>query len=157
MKDGRRFGGPPKPYVPAQEPAGVINTTDLDSHNMQTARGWVQGYNAQAAVTERQIVVAAEIAVRSPDFGHLEAIAQSTESELEKIGVEKPQVMLADAGYWHQRQMEKIVSRGTQVLVPPDADRRNGGKPRKGWDGGFYEFMRRVLQSEHGGSLYRKQ
>jgi transposase len=43
MKDGRRFGGPPKPYVTPQEPAGVINTTDLDSHNMQTARGWVQG------------------------------------------------------------------------------------------------------------------
>ena len=157
MKDGRRFGGPPKPYVPPQEPAGVINTTDLDSHNMQTARGWVQGYNAQAAVNEQQIVVAAEIAVRSPDFGHLEAIAKATESELAKIGVGKPGVMLADAGYWHQKQMEKIVSRGTQVLIPPDADRRKGGKPRKGWNGGFYEFMRRVLQSEHGASLYRRR
>jgi hypothetical protein len=157
MKNGRRFGGPPKPYVPPQEPAGVINTTDLDSHNMQTAGGWVQGYNAQAAVNEKRIVVAAEIAVRSPDFGHLEAIAQATESELEKIGAKRPGVMLADAGYWHQKQMEKIVSRGAQVLIPPDADRRKGGKPRKGWNGGFYEFMRRVLHSERGASLYRKR
>ena len=41
----------------------MINTTDLDSRNMQTAHGWVQGYNAQAAVDENQIVIAAEITV----------------------------------------------------------------------------------------------
>jgi len=32
----------------------------------------MQGYNAQAAVNERQIVLAAEIHSDSPDFGHLE-------------------------------------------------------------------------------------
>ena len=42
MKDGRRFGCPPKPYTPPDQPAGVINTTDPDSHNMQTAKGWVR-------------------------------------------------------------------------------------------------------------------
>ena len=28
MKDGRRFGGPPKPYAPPETPAGKINLTD---------------------------------------------------------------------------------------------------------------------------------
>ena len=65
-KRGRGFGSPPKPYQPPDEPGGVVNTSDPDSHNMQTAKGWVQGYNAQAAVTENQIVIAAEIMVRSP-------------------------------------------------------------------------------------------
>jgi transposase len=158
-KQGRRLSKhPPKPYVPPQEPAGVINTTDLDSHNMQTARGWVQGYNAQVAVNEKQIVLAAEVEVRSPDFGHLGPIAKATQSELKKIGVkQKPGVMLADAGYWHQKQMEQIVSRGTQVLIPPDADRRKGAQPRNGWDDGFYEFMRRALRTERGALLYRKR
>jgi hypothetical protein len=54
MKDGRRFGGPPKPYQPPETPAGKINLTDPDSRNLKTPRGWVQGYNAQAATNERQ-------------------------------------------------------------------------------------------------------
>src|SRR4051794_3815384 len=52
MKDGRRFGGPPKPYQPPDRPQGKINLTDLDSRNVKTLRGWVQGYNAQAVCTE---------------------------------------------------------------------------------------------------------
>jgi hypothetical protein len=158
MKDGRRFGGPPKPYQPPEEPAGVINTTDPDSRNMQTAKGWVQGYNAQAAVNEHQIIVAAEITVESPDFGHLKGIVEAAEAELAQAGIsDSPEVLLADAGYWHQQQMEEIVSRGTQVLIPPDADTRKRSGPRRGWEGGPYEFMRRVLASEHGGALYRKR
>jgi Transposase DDE domain len=64
-------------------------------------------------------------------------------------------VVLADAGYWHQKQMEDIVSRGTQVLIPPDSSKRKGTRP--GWDGGLYAFMRRVLDGETGGALYRKR
>ena len=63
--------------------------------------------------------------------------------------------MLADAGYWHQVQMDALVSRGMQVLIPPDAGKRKGARP--GWDGGLYAFMRRVLATEHGGELYRKR
>jgi hypothetical protein len=32
--------------------------------------------------------------------------------------------VLADAGYWHQPQMERIAADGTQVLVSPDSDGR---------------------------------
>jgi hypothetical protein len=53
------------------------------------------------------------------------------------------EVIVADAGYWHQLQMQAIIERGIQVLVPPDADKRK--TPRPGWDGGAYAFMRRVL------------
>ena len=64
-------------------------------------------------------------------------------------------MVVADAGYWHQAQMEKIVSRGIQVLIPPDAGKRKGARP--GWDGGAYAFMRRVLATDLGGALYRKR
>ena len=53
--------------------------------------------------------------------------------------------MLADAGYWHQQQMEKVVGRGIPLLIPPDADRRKGKPASPGWNGGLYAFMRRVL------------
>jgi hypothetical protein len=107
-------------------------------------------------VNEQQIVLAAEVTIDSPDFGHLEPMVEATETELEKAGVrEPPKVALADAGYWHQQQMERIVSRGTQVLIPPDASKRRGARP--GWQGGYYAFMRRVLQTERGRDLYRKR
>jgi transposase len=156
MKDGRRFGRPPKPYQPPATPAGKINVTDPDSRNVKTSRGWVQGYNAQAVCTEEQIVIAAEVTVDSPDFGHLEPMVAATEIELAAAGINAaPEVVLADAGYWHTEQMENITSRGTVVLVPPDAGKRKGTRP--GWDGGLYTFMRRVLASERGGELYAKR
>ena len=156
MKNGRRFGRPPDPYQPPHTPTGKVNVTDPDSRNLKTTRGYMQSYNVQAAVDERQIVVAAEINIDSPDFGHLGPMAGAAERELQAAGVtEKPQVIVADAGYWHQGQMESIVSRGTQVLIPPDADKRRA--PRPGWDRGYYAFMRRVLATELGSAIYRKR
>src|SRR5215212_6414203 len=91
MRDGRRFGAPPKPFEPPPTPAGKVNVTDPDSRNVKTPRGYVQGYNAQAAVTERQIVVAAEINTDSPDFGHLGPMVDAARTELAAAGVtDKP-------------------------------------------------------------------
>src|SRR5919202_430895 len=141
--DGRRLGRRPKPYEPPDTPAGKINVVDPDSRNIKTPRGYLQGYNAQAATNEQQIVIAAELNADSPDFGHLEPMVSAARSELERAGVgDRPDVVVADAGYWHQEQMEEIISRGTQVLIPPDALKRKGIRP--GWDGGLYTFMRRV-------------
>src|SRR3954447_11771282 len=155
MKNGRRLGAhsPPKPYRPPQTPEGKINLSDLDSRNVKTPRGWVQGYNAQAVTTADQIVVAAEVTVDSPDFGHLEPMLGAARADLDYAGVsDSLDVVLADAGYWHQVQMERLMSEGVQVLIPPDANKRKGDRP--GWQGGLYAFMRRVLSTERGGELY---
>jgi len=133
-----------------------MNVTDPDSRNIKAPRGYLQGYNAQAATNERQIVIAAEVSADTADFGHLEPMVSATQDELERAGVdERPGVVVADAGYWHQDQMETVIDRGIQVLIPPDALKRKGARP--GWDGGAYAFMRRVLDTDHGGGLYRKR
>ncbi len=156
MKDGRRFGGPPNPYEPPDTPAGKVNVTDPDSKNVKTPRGYMQGYNAQAAANEQQVVIAAEVNADSSDFGHLEAMVNATEAELERAGVtDAIEVVVADAGYWHQKQMERVINKGIQVLIPPDAGKRRGTRP--GWDGGAYAHMRRVLETDLGGGLYRKR
>jgi hypothetical protein len=72
MRDGRRFGKPPAMWVAPEEPTGEINLTDPDSRNMLETRGFMQGYNAQAAVNEQHVVLLAEICVVKPDFGNLE-------------------------------------------------------------------------------------
>ena len=110
---GRRLGASPTPYTPPETPAGKINLTDPDSRMLKASRGYVQGYNAQAAVDENQIVIAAEVTVDSPDFGHLEPMLDAAQSELEAAGVtETPGVLLADAGYWHKEQMENVINHG---------------------------------------------
>ena len=156
MKDGRRFGRPPDPYQPPATPEGRINLTDPDSRVVKGLRGFIQGYNAQAVTNEHQVVIAAEVMTAAPDFGHLEPMLDAAQRELRAAGVtDTPGVLLADAGYWHQRQMERIVDQGIPVLIPPDASKRKGARP--GWDGGLYAFMRRVLATEHGGGLYRQR
>jgi len=155
-KDGRPLGRRPKPYQPPAVPAGKINVVDSDSRNIKSPRGCLQGYNAQAVTNEHQVVIAAEISADSPDFGHLEPMVSAAQDELKAAGVtDTPQVVVADAGYWHQDQMETVVSRGIEVLIPPDALKRKGARP--GWDGGAYAFMRSVLETDHGGGLYRKR
>ncbi len=155
--DGKRLGRRPNPYTPPASPAGrKINTSDPDSRRLKAPQGYLQGYNAQSAVTDKQIVVAAEINAETADFGHLEPMLDATLGELEAAGVsDRPAAVVADAGYWHSEQMDAIVSRGIQVIVPPDAAGRK--TPRPGWDGGRYAFMRRVLATEAGGELYRKR
>ena len=156
MRDGRRFSRPPDPYTPPTTPEGRINVSDPDSRVVKGLRGFIQGYNAQAVTNEHQIVVAAEVMTAAPDFGHLEPMLDAAQRELEIAGVtERPEVLLADAGYWHQQQMEHIIDRGIQVLIPPDASKRKGA--RRGWAGGYYAFMRRVLAGERGGELYRQR
>ncbi len=156
MKNGRRLGSPPKPYAPPALPAGKVNLTDPDSRNVKTPRGYMQGYNAQAVVTAGQVVIAAEINNESSDFGHLEPMVSATQSELAKAGITQPvEIAIADAGYWHGQQMEQVVNRGIQVLIPPDAGKRRGTRP--GWDGGLYSFMRQVLATDYGGGLYARR
>jgi hypothetical protein len=156
MKNGRRMGAPPNPYRPPLTPAGKVNVTDPDSRNVKTPRGYMQGYNVQAAVNEQQIVIAAEVTIDSPDFGHLGPMVIAVEGELISAGVtDTAEVIVADAGYWHQVQMQAIVKRGIQVLIPPDAGKRK--TPRPGWSGGAYAFMRRVLATDYGSALYAKR
>ena len=98
--DGSRRMAPGmlKPYQPPVAPTGLINVTDPDSRVVRThGQPPLQGYNAQAAVNEHQVVVAAEITVDSPDFGHLEPMVNATRRELRRHGLGDPQVVLADA------------------------------------------------------------
>jgi hypothetical protein len=83
--DGSRRMAPGmvKPHEPVLVPTGLINLTDHDSRPMRT-HGYkpLQGYNAQLAVNEQQVVIAAELTTDSPDFGHLEPMVRAAQREL---------------------------------------------------------------------------
>jgi len=73
------------------------------------------------------------------------------------VGVRgKPGVVVADAGYWHQEQMQRAMADGIPVLVTPDGGLRKGPR-RFGWDKGQYAFMRAVIASDAGTALYKRR
>jgi Transposase DDE domain len=133
MKDGRRFGCPPNPYEPSELPGGKINTTDPDARRMKFGRNFIPAYNAQAAVTEEQIIVAAEITTEGGDFEQLEPIVSAAERALSEAGVkERPEVVLADAGYWSNDHIDSLRERGLVPIVAPDTTRNRPRKTRLG-------------------------
>jgi len=107
-------------------------------------------------VTEDQIVLAAEISTRPGDFSQLRPMLTATRQELEqaKIG-DRPEIALADAGFWNEEHMDALAADGITVLIPPDAGNRRGERP--GWTGGRYSWMRQILKTEAGTELYRKR
>ncbi len=154
---GRVLKGNSKSFTAPELPDGVINVSDPDSRVMRT-QGTPprQAYNAQATVNDQQVVLAAEISVAAPDFGHLAPMLEATLDGLREQGVEQvPEVVLADAGYWHTAQMQAIERQGIEVLAPPDGNLRAGKRP--GWEHGRYEQMREKLTSERGRQLYAQR
>jgi transposase len=154
---GRRPGGRAEPYRPPELPAGKVNTTDPDSRPIPIGFGFVQGYNAQAAVNEQQIVLAAETTNISTDFSQLDPMVTATLDELERAGIDRlPEAVAADAGYWNEQQMDEVVAnKHIPVLVAPDKGTR--ATPKRWLTSGRASWMRIVLGSEHGHQRYRKR
>ena len=156
MKNGRRFGAPPEPYPPPATPQGKINMTDPDSRLVKGMRGLAAGLqrpggDQRAADRHRR---------RDDDCRPTSATSNRCSTpratSCTAVGVaEPPDGVVADAGYWHQDQMQRVVADGTPVLIPPDSRSREGSRP--GWDGGLYAFMRRVLATDRGDELYRQR
>ena len=154
---GRRQGGRATPHRPPEVPAGKVNVTDPDSRPIPIGFGFVQGYNAQAAVNEQQIVLAAEITNTSTDFSQLDPMVTATLSELERAAIEqRPEAVAADAGYWNEQHMDEVVAnKHIPVLIAPDKGTR--GTPKRWLTSGRASWMRSVLATEHGHELYRKR
>ena len=154
---GRRPGGRANPHRPPEVPAGKVNVTDPDSRPIPIGFGFVQGYNAQAAVNEQQIVLAAEITNSSTDFSQLDPMVTATLSELERAGIEqRPEAVAADAGYWNEQHMDEVVAnKHIPVLIAPDKGTR--GTPKRWLTSGRASWMRSVLATEHGHERYRKR
>jgi hypothetical protein len=120
-RDGKRFGRPPNPWQAPEIPAGVVNLSDPDTKLMKGMRNYVQGYNAQAIVNDRQIVLAAEITNDPGDFSHLRPMIDSMLSEFDRAGVQdRPEIVVADAGYWNEEHINDVIAdRHMQVLTRP--------------------------------------
>lgn len=115
---GRKLTGPPpKPDAARRKAPRRANTTDPHSRIIATgSRGVLQGYNAQAAATSGQIVVAAEVTVTTNDQPHFVPMATAATENLSDAGHDDTVgVFLADAGYWTAANASTEV--GAPVLI----------------------------------------
>jgi transposase len=77
------------------------NTTDPQSRTMKTAAGWLQGFNAQAAVNAGQIVIAAAVTQDHNDSQQLTPMMNAVQANATAAGITgQIGIVLADAGYW---------------------------------------------------------
>lgn len=127
---GRRpVGRPPKPATErkAKPKALRVNLTDPDSRLLPSPRGFIQGYCAQAAVSEDHLILAAEIAPEGGDQRQLAPMTAAAAAQIEAAGIEqRPATALADAGYFNGAQIEALEREGLEVLVATRSD-----SPRK--------------------------
>lgn len=136
-----------------------VNTTDPDSRIMKTATGWVQGYNAQAAVNEDGIVLAAEVVQDLNDVGQCQPMMTRTRTNLDAIGITEPVgVMLFDAGYLSEANLtaegpDRLIATGKAWKLR-HSDPTTGSAPT---DAGPIEAMDHRLRTEEGTALYAKR
>lgn len=100
---GKKTTGPkPSPNTARRSSARRANSTDPHSRIMaHAAKGVIQGYNAQAAATEQQVLVAAEITVTTNDQPQFLPMVATVQGNLRGAGESgRVGVFLADAGYW---------------------------------------------------------
>jgi transposase len=155
-RDAHPRGRPPVPAEPSAGPEGKVNTTDPDSRTMRSAKGFLQGYNAQALVNESQVVIAAEVLTEANDSRALAPMLELAATELGRAGSdERPGIVLADAGYWSTDQIDRVREGPTVPLVPPDGHAR--GIPAPDPCAGPSGFMRRALRTPTGEALYRRR
>ena len=129
---GRKLTGPP----PSQEAARRAeprraNTTDPHSRIIANAsKGVMQGYNAQAAATAGQIVVAADVTATTNDQPHLVPMATAVVENLADAGSDQGVgTFLADAGYWTVANGTADVGAANVLIATRQSAWRKADKP----------------------------
>ncbi|MEP7178852.1 MAG: transposase [Pseudonocardiales bacterium] len=99
-----------KPTAPSL-PKTVANITDPQSRLMPTRKGFLQGYNAQFAITADQIIVATQLGQNTNDMSSFVPMMHAAvrASQMLHAATDSPNhlvgVVLADAGYCSDRNL----------------------------------------------------
>ena len=159
-------GRKPKEPDPTPSEKAKANVSEPESRIMKTRKGYVQGYNAQAAVTEEQIIVAAEVTQEANDVKQLHSTIEKTAENLQGAGVEeRVGTALADAGYWSEANVQEAEADGPELLIATTKDwkQRKAARERPPPRGRIpkdlscRERMERKLMTRRGRALYKKR
>ena len=91
-----------------------LSRTDADSRFLHSRDGFVLGYPAEAAVREDGLIVAARVTQAANDHASLVPLVDQTE---QRCG-QRPQKVLADAGFYSNQNVQAMEQRGVELYVP---------------------------------------
>ena len=158
---GSAKGGIPHVPDPAQArpaPRAQQNFTDPDARIMVdgATKGFVQAYNAQAAVDgHAQIIVACGVSQEATDVRQFEPMLEQVVANTARV----PAIVTADAGYFSDANVRAAVEAGIEIYIPPD--KRVDGRTAPGsWDrraGGLARHMRAELDTPAGRAIYARR
>jgi transposase len=161
--EGRKKPGKPA-APPSDEPAPKAqrNFTDPESRIMKSKDGFVQAYNAQAAVDgTAQVIVAHDLTQSGSDQTQLVPLVAAIAANLDR----KPGAFSADAGYCSEANLEALQARGIDGYIAtgrakhPTANNGKVGGPltqamrKKIADGGFetpYRLRKQIVEPVFG-------
>jgi transposase len=149
------------------------NTTDPDSRMMSTRRGWVQGYNAQIAVTDDHLILATTLTQHVGDVTCFEPMMHAAATAATIIDRHRPTTdtvgedqvgigtLLADAGYFSEDNLtvigpDRLIALGTaRELHRAARANRAAGPPSE--DAPPAEQMRHRLRTIEGEQTYKRR
>ncbi|MBM5801906.1 MAG: transposase, partial [Cyanobacteria bacterium K_DeepCast_35m_m2_023] len=150
----------PQPTLPTDaagnpKPQAQRNFTDPDSHILKGADGWIQGYNAQAAVdADHQVIVAIGVSNQPSDAVHLLPMLERTLANTGRW----PDAFIADAGYCSTANLEACEEKGLQAYISTSRQ-QHGQRPRPSRGRAPRDLdargrMERKLRSKAGQAIY---
>lgn len=157
--EGRRMGVPhkePDPEKTVPEPKAQRNFTDPDSRIMLdgATKGFIQAYNAQAAVDgAHQVIVAADVTQQAPDSGQLIPMLTLLDQNTGLL----PEKLSADAGYFSEANVTDPRFVGVEMFIPPQQHEDDPDKPRRRAKPKSQAavMMREKLAADEGKDVYR--
>jgi transposase len=156
--DAAAAGKPPDDGTPADK--AQRNFTDPEAKIQKTSDGFIQGYNAQIAVTggPAQIIVAQHVTAAAPDVQQLVPVVTAITQTLRR----QPAVVLADAGYWSEANVGALKAKGIEPLIATGRRKHTDpvpiapqGRPPAGLS--VKERMQRALATVRGRRLYARR
>ena len=142
---------------PSDKPADKAqrNFTDPESRILKTKDGFIQGYNAQAAVdADHQVIVAHGLTNNGSDQGQLKPMVEAVETMAGGL----PKELSADSGYCSEANLKLLEDRNIKGYVAVGRQRHGQSSPagrRRCQPGSRAAAMRRRLRRGGRRSRYR--
>jgi len=142
------------------------NVTAPATRILKTRSGYAQGLNAQAACTDEQIVLAADVTDQENDQGQYHPMMdQAQENATTVLGEEEGKINLgrADAGYCNEVDLEKECNHEILMATKKDWKRRKQMREESPPRGRIpkhlsaTERMERKLRTKRGSEQYKKR
>ncbi|MFQ6539830.1 MULTISPECIES: transposase, partial [Aphanothece] len=137
------------------KPTAQRNFTDPDSHILKGADGWIQGYNAQAAVDgDHQVIVAIGVSNQASDAVHLLPMLERIEANTGQ----RPDALIADAGYCSTANLKACEDKQLNAYISTSRQ-QHGQRPRPSRGPAPRDLdargrMDRKLRSQAGQAIY---